>query len=546
MKSIERFFSHKHFYVYFGIWAWLVTLAIYFPARNAMLIDDGLSGLWDFQQYGWQGYWHSYGMKSFYHSYFAFLGILYALFGTNPLGWFLVFTALHAINTALVFRATLVLFEWIRNTHAVWIALFTSLLFLLSPYQSENIIWAATGHYAITFMILWWGIIQVVNMASQIHPARKYILFHVAFAVSLTTLEISFFFPLIWFLLFVVCMIYQWNGRLAWLSLPTIWLPQIAIVTLYLWLYHANNGNWIPNRYTTPHSVNLPQLSITWYQQLTKLITCAHYWDYPIREKIYLFCTRWKVCTAIFGILSLGISIVIIRKQIKQIALLLCLGIATIAVSYPFLEKYFMYLFRFENDRYLYYTSAFVFVILVWLLFSIHQMVRGMVLVAWLCVFVYGIFPAVKARQIGAAIHQRFINKFPSVGEGKIYLLNIPAYGADTYVFRSKDRLPIALQAIHGIRAKKQIEQVAFYNAQNISDSFLVKQIGPQQLQVINSTPGSWWMYENIGAVSYETNNYKFEKDPWNGYMLTFTQPLQTSDRIYIFQRGKFQRVGID
>jgi hypothetical protein len=91
MKSIERFLLSKYFPIFLFLVSWIFVFAIYFPGHKAMLIDDGISGLWEFKKLGFNGYLHSYGMKSFYYGYFGFLAIIYFLFGTNPLGWFLVF-----------------------------------------------------------------------------------------------------------------------------------------------------------------------------------------------------------------------------------------------------------------------------------------------------------------------------------------------------------------------------------------------------------------------------------------------------------------------
>ena len=86
MKFIERFLLSKNFPIILFLVGWIFVFAIYFPGHRAMLIDDGISGLWELKKWGFNGYLNSYGMKSFYYGYFGFLAIVYFLFGTNPFG----------------------------------------------------------------------------------------------------------------------------------------------------------------------------------------------------------------------------------------------------------------------------------------------------------------------------------------------------------------------------------------------------------------------------------------------------------------------------
>jgi hypothetical protein len=188
MKFIERFLLSKNFPIFLFIVSWIFVFAIYFPGYKAMLIDDGISGLWEFKKWGFSGYLYSYGMKSFYYGYFGFLAILYFLFGTNPLGWFIVFSFLHALNTTFIFKAFQKLYTAFALQNGLWIALLGSILFLVSPYQSENIIWAATSHYSLTLFVLLYGIHWICDFMNKGASIKSIAIFHSLFIFSLLTL----------------------------------------------------------------------------------------------------------------------------------------------------------------------------------------------------------------------------------------------------------------------------------------------------------------------------------------------------------------------
>ena len=50
--------------VYFIV-ASLALLGIYYSGHQAMLIDDGISGIWEIKMEGLSGYWKSYGFENF-------------------------------------------------------------------------------------------------------------------------------------------------------------------------------------------------------------------------------------------------------------------------------------------------------------------------------------------------------------------------------------------------------------------------------------------------------------------------------------------------
>ena len=540
MKSIERFLLSKNFSIFLFLVSWIFVFAIYFPGHKAMLIDDGISGLWEFKKLGFNGYLHSYSMKSFYYGYFGFLALVYFLFGTNPLGWFIVFSFLHALNTTFIFKAFQKLYAAFSLQNGQWIAFVGAILFLVSPYQSENVIWAATSHYSLTLFVLLFGIHWICDFMNNGASIKSIIVFHSLFIFALLTLEISFFFPVIFFLLFLIILVQQRNKSQAIPYLLKIAFLQILIVGIYLFIYHSLYGHWIPNRYDEPHSLSIAKLTITLAQQTVKLFSFIHFSEYKTREIVYEFCAHWKKTSLILGTILLAISLFVFKKDKSKMLLLLFFIISGIILFYPFLESYFMYLFRIENDRYLYFGSVFFLQAFVFVVFYFKPIIRIPIILIYITAFVYFIFPTVKARRTSAKLYYNFIQKFPVAQEGKIIILNVPNYCADVYEFRAKSRLPISIEAEYGMDISKKIIQVASYSSVSEKDSFEVNRINDTTLFVKTKTNGTWWMNESIGLTNYENEYFRLEKDEWGGYHLFFKKQLSAADKIYYYSNGRF------
>jgi hypothetical protein len=545
MKSLEKLIQQKWFsYAFFGM-AWAIVFILYFPARDALLIDDGISGLWELKTEGLKGFLKSYGFDSFYYGHYSILALLYALFGLNPLGWFIVFTAMHALNASMIFSACKKVYQHLQlGNQALWISLLGAILFLLSPYMSENIIWGATSHYFATMSILWLSINWLANYIPSSQKSFSIYLFHGLFAFALLTLEISFLFPVVFAMLFLLFLSHQKNSLSIVQYLLTILLPQIALVGIYLLCYKWTVGTWIPHdRAPLEASVSKGYMVTTLSQQFSKVFGFVHFFDFKTREWFYSLLIHWKKTALILSVLFTITSTWIFIKDKSKLLLswfLLFIGLLMYA---PFVRVYFMYLMRFENDRYAYFASAFLLQYFVLVLFQVNKWIRGIVYILFLSASIYFVFPAVKARQASAHLHATFLKKFPENTIGKTYIMNMPTYCADTYVFRARTRFPIAYEAIFGVKLFDHIQTIAWYNAQTEKDTFEVKKTDPLHYEIILKTNGSWWMQQAIGASNYENDDYTFTLGEWGNYYLEFKHPLSENDALIYFNGNQFVKM---
>jgi hypothetical protein len=524
---------------------WLIVSIAYYPAHNAMLIDDGVSGLFEIKTKGWIGFADSYGFGSFYYGHYLFLILINALFGSNSLGWFAVFTLMHAINTFLIFKTFYTLYTSLNNNNNNIVMAFSgAVLFLCSSYQSENIVWAATSHYAISLMVLLSSIQFLIAWFQNNKTIFPLWVFHLLFAISLVTLEISFIYPAIYVLLYLLFRLYNKNNVTPIKFFTTIILPQCLLITTYFLIYKLRRGLWMPDdRAPLDAVVSVHEMFSHLVQHLVKLFGFVHYLPYPKRDAVYQFCLHWKKVGVLFIGLFFALSYFYYRLGNKKILLFLFLCAFGLIMYAPFLRLYFMYLARIENDRYSYFGSVVFFQMFAFIIFQFSKNIRMLFVGCYILLFAYFNIQNIRARQWSATMNDAFLNNYPKQNTGKIFLLNIPISCADAYIFRSEARLPLAYK----IKFQKDLVplpiQVAAYNAQKITDTIEVKKINAVTFHVQLKANGTWWRNNNsMGATNYETPDYAFTLDEWGGYTLQFKNNLQPEDAVLLFNGVNFIR----
>lgn len=521
------------------ILSFISLFILYYPAHHALLIDDGLSGIYEMKTQGWDGFKNSYGIHSLYFGHYGFLAMEYAILGFHDLGWFTWFVLWHTINTCLIYAFFSRLYHHLGFQNAQWIALSGSILFMLCPSQLENITWAATSHYNLSLFLLLISINLLLTYLVNGKRSAHWVYIILCFTLGLFTLEVAFIFPVIYGLLYILLKItghIPLSGRRFWM---TIVLPCFLSFGLYLLLFHLKNHSWIPKRFDEEITFTLAGTVTHLAQYLIKLVGCVHYTDYETRDAIYSSCLHWKK-VIILLIFVLGIlSYLLYRKDKKTLLAFLFLVAGMLLACLPFMHYYFMYLFRYENDRYQYFLSVFLFQALTLLCSLAPKKLSVLIILIYVFGFVCLITKGVNDKQEAATLHHQYLYSLPiTKSQGQCYLLNVPNYCLDHYEFRALYRLPIALQTLRQIPRSDALHQILFYYAKSTKDSFQAKQINDSTYSLSALTNGSWWMYESIGASDYENEDYSVKLNG-NSYELRFKHALQPSDQLWYFNRGK-------
>ena len=130
-------FKNTHFRLY--TFFFILIFLFYWDTRDAGFVTDFLGWQYTFENYSFAQVIHASdrGIKSFYHLTHLQMYAMSSLFGTWGLPWFLLFTALFALNGLLIFKFSKKLLDILGIKNSFEVVLVGVLCFLLSPYQAE-------------------------------------------------------------------------------------------------------------------------------------------------------------------------------------------------------------------------------------------------------------------------------------------------------------------------------------------------------------------------------------------------------------------------
>jgi len=526
-KAVNPFVALLLFYFF-------LTLVLYGPSYGTMLIDDGISGLWEIEHSG-KSWLDSYGFDSFYHGHYSLLIFLKWLFGLNPLGWFIVFAFLHALNASLIklfFEKLYKAFGF--GNAASRIAYAGSAFFLISPYMTENVNWAATGHYAISLLCLLLMSIMALDLLYGVK--RNLALIFLIFFISLFTHEISFLFPIFLGLLLIV--LGMKDSRTSWKKLlPKIVGPQFVLIGIYLLLLKWKRGTFIPH-YGGQEGfwssfLEMPSLLAKY---LLKLLGFVHFFSVQRRDAIYnVFENPMLAFLLIVAVLLLFFFL--LKKSRKSLMLFGLLSVSFILFLLPALRLYFTEVVRLENARYSYFAFVFLAQLIALVIFSRKSPWAWTLFGVYAAISVGLLVHNVNDRAESGPLHAQYLAELNKKIVPNAYLLNVPASQKGAYMFRARGRLAIAYEMNYNQKLPEGVEEVCSYVGVNALDSFEVKQIDDSTYHVQNLNPGSWFMVDGLGLSDFETEDYSLKTDEWGGYTLKFrTLPIP---RLFIFSKGK-------
>ncbi|MBS1613983.1 MAG: hypothetical protein JST49_14260 [Bacteroidetes bacterium] len=536
---MHNLFFFLHQYRLSLIWLCLLVLTffIYLPSNNSLLIDDGIAGLVDFEKQGYSGFINSFNFPSLYYMHDIAMLLIYAIVGKSSFGWFMIMIFMHFINASLAYILFKSLYTAFSIKYAKHIALAGAALFLLSPYQTENVLWAATIHYsiALTFLLVSGLIIlrQLNNNKLTFCSVLLISLLHIA---AITSLEIALVFPAIYFVIAVFVLRIGKNVITIWQFCLKILLPLTLITILYFAFTAVLKGMLIPH-YGSEHIANLSYANyiINTAKHTLKLFSYAHFANYQWREIAYTFCERWKVISLLLFLLAtVGGVTVYYRFKKNGIALYVLLLLCAFILLFPVLNMYFMYLFTPENDRLSYFYSLFLYQLLAIVFISASWRWGIGIILLFGCVGIFFLIQTVNKWHEAGAVHTNLINSFAWGNQPKVYVLNQPNNYKGVYEFRTNRRLSRALFFFKGIEIGDSITHVLSSAQANLHDSTLVSILNDSTLQVDFISNGGWLMHERVGASNYSTPEYSVTVDPWKpSYQVVFHNKRKDAAYIY-------------
>ena len=488
----------------------IIAVIVLWNHCGTSFVDDSLEWIVSYKKQGWQAYWHSYDMTSVYWSHDFFSNIMYIVFGNNNFAWYFLILFFHTSACFYFYKFLDLIFQDSDRINGKLIAFISSLVFLFGAYNTENIFWIATYHYAITIVYLFTSLYYLALHRGHF-SYRVHWWIVLLFPMMLTMHEISFFFPFAYFLLIFYFRLNEIYNRKFLYEIVKIGLPFGLFSIFILVCTKLIKGSWIPHygiSHVQDHSIY--GFFYTLFNYLTKHVLFIHNFPFPIREKIYDIDS--KTMYMFFGIVFLLLCFVAYKFKHKISAYkdFILVILLLILFYIPVSNMYFFWHFPIQNDRLFYYPSAFLYAIIVFILITFFNQI-GMWLSAFLIIANILVF-RLNISSLEESIHFTEKIAIPSYKpyiDKKPIILNMPYNYKGFYSFRKIFRFKSSMYWAYD----KDIDftyttSMAFFRP---TDSIEITRKTDSIFHISVRASGAWLMKESLGGSDYENDDVKVD-----------------------------------
>lgn len=524
-----------HFFIFL-----LLTLLLYYPTIHCGFTTDVTGGIERISTRPFKDILISFGFPALNQLSVALFYIQYKIFGTNGIGWYLVYGGLHSFNAFLLFKIFYRLLTTFEIPRAYWIASVGAVFFLISPYQSEVLVWKACQNYLLAvcfiFSCLWYTLVYLKSKRR-----RDVLKIYGFFLLALFTFEYGLFTPLLLIAFLVIWRLLSVESNYFWADIKMLVLPQFLAVGGYFVLSKLVFGKWIGHYGAATHlSFPIKKMMATGLKFLAKYLFFVRSYPPTYKRTVFNFIDQYAYVLFALFLLLYGFGVVYsIQKNKKPfLLLLLCLALFAIAVA-PVSNLYFYYLQQLINDRHGYLASAFLLMGLSLLLFQLPKYLNYSLVIGYACCALFLLVSLNGQWRTSQTLFDSLMKDFRWHDASKVVLLNVPDNYKGIYLFRIigigsgfKD----ALQYVHGDEVKGQFIEVTQYNMATPTDGVRVEKISNSQLKVTFNQWGNWFWRNGIGAGSGYENEYYKVHFKGQFYELTIKEGLE--DAVFIYQNS--------
>ncbi len=520
---------------------WIGGVLIYFPTLHLKFFSDFWKHLAAYKEYGLTGVSFNYGNLGLDVFYNLFALLLYNVFGLNAEAWSIVYLTFHACNTYLVYRLTL-LFSQSESANFHFIAFLGALLFLWSPFQTEAAIWGAALDYLMGTSACLWGIVLLDQSLSRQFEPLRLIGVHGLFLISILCHELFFVLPLL-------CVIYFWfkkiepSNNLKWqYFLMYVVVPQLVLIVSYFGTHKLLRDAWI-GHYGADVHLQLPIITMVThlFHYLTKFLLFFRFLPQLVQKIIKTGLDHplffWMLIMLPFFLFTLLAKWVYTRDA-RRCKILIVLGSMFIIALLPVLNLEAGFVRNLQSDRYGYFASAFIYVLLSLSLYFLLRRAAFYVLLLFIVCSLFGLGYSLNNWIVAGNLSKKLIQNFrPYLDHSKIYVLNMPDNYRGVYLFRLG--FSDAIYVKYDKRVGQKLNIVAWHNLQHPTDGVTVQNSTQQSWKIKLDSWGRWFWYYGRGARSYKTKDYYADftnKVGW--YKISWRHPPADNSTV-LYQKGK-------
>ena len=523
---------------------WLLLFVLYLPTWRAGFVSDFTGWLYDLQNSSFFDHINRthFKVKSLYQFTQLTTWLLYQVFGINHFLWHCMHITLQAVNASLLFTIVSGLFSIENNERNKPVIFAALILFCISPTLSEVIVWEASFHYLLGFL-MFLSILRLVQLYCQNPIAKK--LWAIALLYLLSTFSIELFY-LTPFCVAALILFYKKYSPSAKVELRKTFVFLLAQQLLFLLLHFSlvklSFGFWLPHIGTNTVSETTNNFLLSKpIKLLFHLIFFGRFYSQEFRDKVYLFCESYMVIVAFYAVVFATLISVFKFPKASQrekaafgllfFWLSMCVGLS--------IPLWFPQSFWVVYDRYAYFSMGFIFMVFALLCnWILPRWMNIALLLIFASANIYATYKVNNKWKVTAKLTHQLIKSIPINTNKKIILLNVPQAMNGIFMITANDQNEAFLMRnlLYQPQSKNEIIEVFSYNIKTINDGAHVKVLNDSTVQVSLNQWGTWWWYNDMGAVNYQNKHFKVKIDEWGGYDLTLKG--KPNDYILLFQVG--------
>ncbi len=523
----------------------MLVFGLYLPAAKAGFVADFTGWLEEVRRCSFLDFVNRTGFhgRSLYQFTQACTWLIYQALGVNAWGWHLVFITLHVMNCALVYRLLQHLLRFFGVQGAKSLPYMGLVLWSISPYLSETIVWEPSFHYLLGLLLLL-SVLNCVGRYVSTGKNRYMLLGGIIYLFSCFSIEIFYITP--WLVLAWVVVggpMFARPGTSRRIMLG-FFVPQVLMFVGHLLLYRAVYGGWVAHIADDVAKDALFSGMGKPIKYLLNLAFLARFLPEHIRFKVYAFCDNGIVIAVCYGLLA-AMAFGLVRRM-RHLAnptrLALLLGLWTLFCLALLVPLWFDRDLYVVYDRYVYFAAAFFYPLLALGLASCPKKIRCLVLVVFIGVNLR--FTVLVSRYWGKSerVVAGLLDSLPPDDGRIVLLLNLPQClnGVPMIGAENEGEFKLMHDLLRPRSKSGKVYDVLAYNMMTPQDGAHVKVLNDSTLVVTLNQWGSWWWFAGRGAVAYENDCYKVELlehgDTGGAYILTLKRPSEQFE--VLFQEG--------
>ncbi len=483
-----------------------------------------------------------------YLSGLPFLYLLYLLLGASPAGWVLTCLLLHITNSFIIFLIAKRLTNVFSPQLKFLSAFFSAVLFLLSPYQAETVLWGTVGARWLFHSLNVFAGIFLFLLYLEKPTAKKLYFLHLLFLIALFSNETALVIPAIYILLYFT---YKFltkttaSSNLFFTRIISIQAGFILALFVFTKLYM---GHWFWHGGTIEHITGSSGYIKTLIKYFAKFFLLYRYLPNESMNSFLRILSKNNLYIILLFCSGSALLFFILRhllKAKKETGYLLSVSILCFVVSLlPALPLDSSFLSYDYPDRYGYIASAFFYIFISFGIFTLPgkfavPIISLYAAAGW--IFLYGTISLWHSSN--EYCHQLIKNYSPYLKYDHVYVLNEPAYFKGVVALRSD--LRAAVYYAHDHSPVDKIRIVSGCYQESLNDSLISVKVNGQTVEVNGQKKSTPHFCTTGWAKTYSTDEYDVIFDLSGcSYVIKFKKEIPPNSAFIYAVKGNWKKTG--